>query len=291
VFGAPFAAREEVPGCADRNDVFGGSLTFETGGASIPEAYHFLQPLARRAKFNNYAAGASDEIGKTEKTVSFTLEEDLTDAAFILITSNHGAKAGGEEYKRREHYVYLDGNLIHQYKPGSPSCEPFRKYNTQGNGIYGPTPKTDAQWQSFSNWCPGDVIPTRRINLGPLSAGTHTFRIAVPDAQFVGKDGNFPFSLYLQGKTSGILSVARPQDSDVQIGPNPVSDFLYIRASAPVSVVVRSMDGRIVAAEEQARVVSLRHLPDGLYTVQVRDSRGMRLKTEKLLKVAGRPGI
>ena len=35
-----------------------------------------------------------------------------------------------------------------------------------------------------------------------MLAGPHTFKIAVPDAVFTGAQGNFPLSVYLQGKTS-----------------------------------------------------------------------------------------
>ena len=116
----------------------------------------------------------------------------------MLITSNHGANSGGEEYVRRQHYVYLDSELILEYTPGRTSCEPFRMYNTQSNGIYGPSPRSDAEWQSFSNWCPGDIIDRRTIDLGELESGTHEFVIDVPDAVFAGDEGNFPLSLYLQ---------------------------------------------------------------------------------------------
>src|SRR5690606_26749076 len=98
------------------------------------------------------------------------------------------------------HFVYVDGELVLQYKPGRESCEPFRKYNTQGNGIYGPSARSDEEWQSFSNWCPGDIIDTRVIPLGPLAAGAHEFVIDVPDATFADMQGNFPFSLYVQAQ-------------------------------------------------------------------------------------------
>jgi hypothetical protein len=96
--------------------------------------------------------------------------------------------------------VYLDGQEVLQYKPGRTSCEPFRKYNTQANGIYGPYPRSDEEWQSFSNWCPGDIIDTRLIPYGPASAGNHEFVIDVPAAQFVDMQGDFPFSLYVQAR-------------------------------------------------------------------------------------------
>lgn len=200
VFGVPYAANEQVAGCAGRNDVFRGWLALYTDSTDEPAPWEELHPLAVTEAYNNYQEGASDEIGTTRKTVEITLEQDAEDAQLVLITSNHGANAGGEEYNRREHFVYLDGELVLSYVPGRETCEPFRMYNTQGNGIYGTSPMTDEEWQSFSNWCPGDVIDTRIIPWGAVAAGTHEFVIDVPDAVFTGGQGNFPFSLYVQAR-------------------------------------------------------------------------------------------
>ncbi len=199
VFGVPYAANTEVAGCAGRNDVFLGAVYLDSNSDAAPQAFDFTTPLATYVAFNNYQEGATDELGETRKTIEFTLDEDTVETQLVLITSNHGANQGGEEYIRREHYVGVDNKLVHQYKPGRDSCEPWRMYNTQGNGIYGPSPKSDAAWQSFSNWCPGDVIDTRIIPLGAMDAGPHEFVIEVPDATFVGGEGNFPLSVYLQG--------------------------------------------------------------------------------------------
>lgn len=200
IFGVPYAANTEVAGCADRIDTQLGTLLLYTDSKQPAEEFNVLVPVAIGQDFNNYGEGASDEVGTTRKTVEFTLPADTENAQLVLITSNHGANEGGEEYIRREHYVYVDGEQALQYKPGRPSCEPFRDYNTQGNGIYGPYPRTDEEWQSFSNWCPGDVIDTRIIPWGAASAGTHEFVIDVPDATFVDGQGNFPFSLYVQAQ-------------------------------------------------------------------------------------------
>ncbi|WP_437276397.1 peptide-N-glycosidase F-related protein [Sorangium sp. So ce375] len=200
IFGVPYAANDEVPGCDGRNDTQLGSLLLHTDSTQEAQDFSVLLPLAIGEEFNNYAKGASDKVGTTRKTVSFELPADTQNAQLVLITSNHGANQGGEEYIRREHYVYVDGKLALQYKPGRKSCEPFRKYNTQGNGIYGQSPLSDAKWQSFSNWCPGDVIDTRIVPWGAASAGKHEFVIDVPDATFTGGEGNFPFSLYVQAQ-------------------------------------------------------------------------------------------
>ncbi len=199
VFGVPYAANTEVSGCDGRNDVFRGWLALRTDSTVEERATDTLIPLAMKETFNDYQEGASDEVGTTRKTVEFEVPQDQADARLVLITSNHGANAGGEEYIRREHFAYVDGELVLEYTPGRESCEPFREYNTQGNGIYGPTPMTDEEWQSFSNWCPGDVIDTRIIDWGSVAAGTHEVVIDVPDATFADDQGNFPFSLFMLG--------------------------------------------------------------------------------------------
>ena len=200
VFGVPYAANTEVAGCDGRSDVFLGALLLDSDSTTEAQAFDFTTPLATYESLNNYQENATDELGFTRKTIDFSLDDATSETQLVLITSNHGANQGGEEYSRREHYVGIDDTLVHQYKPGRESCEPFRMYNTQGNGIYGPSPKTDAQWQSFSNWCPGDIIDTRIIPLGAMSAGAHHFVIEVPDAKFVNGEGNIPLSLYIQGR-------------------------------------------------------------------------------------------
>lgn len=229
LFGVPYAANSQVAGCAGRKDVFFGTVDLITNDTEVAsDSTNFLMPLMYNFQFNNYQNGASDSIGVNTKTLKFVTTDSLKDAVFYLITSNHGADSAGEEYNRREHYVYFNNKLVLQYKPGFTSCEPYRKFNTQGNGIYGASPRTDAQWQSFSNWCPGAYIPMRRIPLGNLSKGIHEFKLSVPDALFVKKSGNFPLSLYLQGKkhivkTSSSI-IGKNEMRELQIFPIPTKN-------------------------------------------------------------------
>jgi hypothetical protein len=197
VFGIPYAAQNEVQGCAGRNDVFFGTLKFNSEGKSTNKTSQQLIPIANFASLNN--SNNSDVPGQTVKIINKEISKAIKNAKMYLITSNHGANAGGEEYNRRTHNIYFDDNLIDSYKPGGKSCEPFRQYNTQGNGIYGPRPKTEDDWTSWNNWCPGDKIPIRIYDLGDLSIGNHKFKIEVPDAEFVNGEGNIPLSVYIQG--------------------------------------------------------------------------------------------
>ncbi|MBV6878652.1 peptide-N-glycosidase F-related protein [Epilithonimonas ginsengisoli] len=215
--GYSAAANTEVIGCADRTDVFRGNLEFVSSGTPAP-TQNFLLPISYRDNLNNY--NATDVPGQTTRLVTFTLEQPVANASLHLITSNHGSNPAGEEYVRRIHYVYLDNELVYEYEPGGKNCEDYRQYNTQVNGIYNTTPKTLRGWVSWNNWCPGDAIPNREVNLGNLSAGTHTIKLDVPTAVFKDGQGYFPISMYLQNSTSGQIICAEPSDFKItsQVG-------------------------------------------------------------------------
>jgi len=271
IFGVPYAANTQVAGCAGRNDVFYGTLEFVSSGNSAwDNPYTALYPLSMKVNLNNYQEGATDQVGTTVRTITFETEETIYAAKFYLITSNHGANQGGEEYIRRWHYVNFNGTQVLSYRPGGLSCEPFRMYNTQANGIYGQNPQSPAWWASWNNWCPGDVIPVRTIDLGTLEPGTHTFVLSVPAAQFVDQQGYIPVSLYLQGTYSeAFAGVENPAETTFSIYPNPVSDVFYIESQETLKeVVVFDVVGQqvIKTSDDQINTTDLQ---SGIYFVQV----------------------
>ncbi|MDI9258090.1 peptide-N-glycosidase F-related protein [Flavobacterium sedimenticola] len=273
VFGVPYAANTQVAGCAGRNDVFFGTLEFATNDVTTVPNDTFVLPLNFKKDLNNYAAGASDAIGTTVRTINFNVPSAINNASFYLITSNHGANSGGEEYNRRWHYISFDGNQVLSYRPGEPTCEPYRIYNTQPNGIYGSTPRTPAQWQSFSNWCPGSVIPIRQISLGNLAAGDHSFVISVPDAVFVGQQGYIPVSLYLQGQNT-TLGTENFTVLDFKYYPNPAKNELTISANTVMKLVsLYDMQGRLLVSksvEQTQTSIDVAAYSNGIYVLKVR---------------------
>jgi len=293
IFGVPYAANNEVIGCSGRSDTFYGTLYFtSTSSESVSEDNNVFIPLFMKHNLNNYRESATDTIGKTTKSISFTVEQNLTDAQLVLITSNHGANAGGEEYNRRWHYVYLNNEEVLRYRPGRTSCEPFRKYNTQPNGIYSLYPRTDAEWQSFSNWCPGDVIDTRIIKLGALSAGEYVFRIEVPQAVFVGKEGYIPLSLYFQGKTNGTIaentgiSSIMNNNTSIIVHPNPVSTELHVKLATPetVNYTIYNVIGQIVLQgklQKDSETINVESLSKGMYFLKI---AGKEIRTVKIVR-------
>lgn len=199
IFGSTGAGRKQVAGCEGRMDTFQGWMSLTTGSDQAAKNFDVFLPLSFQQHLNNYKQGASDQLGVSKKTFEIALPQEVSDAQLVLITSNHGANKGGEEYIRRRHLVYFDESQVHEYTPGRQSCEPFRHFNTQGNGIYSRNERTADEWQSFSNWCPGDVIDIRIIPLGEIKAGQHTITLDVPEAVFKDKQGSIPVSLYFQG--------------------------------------------------------------------------------------------
>lgn len=268
VLGVPYAAQTQVSGCASRIDTFKGSLSFTTdNNSAIPAVNNFLLTMAAIKSMNNY--GATDEPGTTMRILSFELTSTVNNANFYLITSNHGANSGGEEYVRRQHYVYLNDVQIFTYRPGGISCEPFRQYNTQGNGIYGSTPQSTSWWTSWNNWCPGNSIPIRKISVGNLEAGNHAFTIAVPEAQFVDQQGDFPLSVYLQGEATNVLGTKEMTVTDVKIYPNPASEFIKISGTKKVvEAEIYSMEGRLVKSFKGGES-DIRELQTGAYLLKV----------------------
>ncbi|MDE7461636.1 MAG: hypothetical protein K2M88_00590 [Muribaculaceae bacterium] len=234
VFGVPYSANTQVKGCSGRNDVFAGSFSFETSGVPASKTYkHHLIPIVIKKpetighNLNNYSEAGTDTIGTCTKTYTFIAPEDMADACIKLVMSNHGANEDGEEYVRRKHLIYFDNELTEVFTPGGKTCEPYRIYNTQRNMIYGDTPEDD--WEEWSNWCPGDIIPIRELPLGALKAGEHKIMIRVPDAVFASKQGDFPVSIYVQGVTDGSLPAGIENiNYKADISMSVVGETLYL---------------------------------------------------------------
>lgn len=291
LFGVPYAAQQQVTGCSKRSDVFKGTLVFETTTPALPATdKDVLVPIvmkrneAKGHNLNNYSEQGTDTLGKTTKTYTFTVPRDVTDGQLVIVTSNHGANEDGEEYNRRWHYIYVDDRLMLTYKPGRTSCEPFRRYNTQANGIYGYTARSDEEWQSFSNWCPGDVIDNRIIDLGAFTAGEHRVRISVPEAVFNQQQGDIPVSMFFQGVTEGELTAVR----DITASPMVRSsitidgDMLSVTADGEVlNIDVYDLQGKRLRHSSSHAPVSLSALPSGLYLVNVELADGI-IKTHKI---------
>lgn len=283
VFGVPYAAQTQVAGCAGRIDVFSGNLTFFSTdtGATITDQ-NSIVPILTYKTLNNY--NNTDVPGETVRIVNFNLPNAITNARFYVISTPHGANTGGEEYVRRQNYTYIDDVQMLTYTPGGISCEPFRVYNTQGNGIYGAAPKSVAEWTSWNNWCPGNSVPIRGFSMPNLSAGNHTLKHTIPTAVFNQQQGDVYLSVYMQGKSSAVLDVKDIKTVDVSIYPNPTSDFVNIRSKSEVaSISVFSVDGKKLAETRGENKIDISTYPAGVYLLNIMLKDGITFK-HKIIK-------
>lgn len=274
--------------CGNRNDVYRGSLEFVSEGTYSPTQTYF-EKLSYKYELKDYTLDGTDEIGETVKTIPFTAPEGLTDAKFYFINSNHGSGTNGEEYVRRWHYIYLDGVQKMSYRPGGVSCVPFFQYNTQPNCIYylcdgtnNTRPNTNAAW-SWNNWCPGDKVPIRVVELGALSAGSHDFKIDVPAAVFYGDSGYFPMSVYVQGKI-GTAGTDSFNTLSFNMSPNPTKDIVTITTNADAikAFSVTNTLGQTVITGS-GRTINMASLQNGVYMVKAEFNNG-QVATKKIVK-------
>lgn len=292
LFGVPYAANKQITGCEGRSDVFKGTLSFVSFKPAEAETTDDVlvpivmkKPEYKGGNLNNYSESGTDTIGKTTKTYYFDVPVDVADGQLVLITSNHGSNSGGEEYKRRWHYVYYDDNLILTYKPGRKSCEPYRKYNTQVNGIYGYSKMLDFQWQSFSNWCPGDVIDNRIMNLGAVKAGRHKVRISVPDAVFANGQGDIPVSMFFQGLKTGTIASITPvtMESKPLAALTITDNEIKVASDAEVlNIDIYDIQGRCMARQFGSNAIKRPSCPAGMYLVNVELDNGI-VETHKVM--------
>lgn len=295
VFGIPYAARTQVLGCTDRSDVFNMTVDITALPASAQNlaANSVLVPIYMKRSeekgninFNNYNPQACDTVGVATRTFRFNVPQDVTDSKISLIMTNHGAKEYGEEYERRLHLVYFDSELILAYTPGGESCEPYREYNTQGNFIYTNDvwkELGDEYWHLYSNWCPGQAVPTRELRTGALKAGAHEVMIRVPDATFFGdddqesRDGDFRPSLYFQGvkegelPSTGVDQTAAEYDAGLRLEGNT----LLFDAENARDICIYSMQGELLLGKHNpAGILSLQGFEKGIYLALLTDRQG-----------------
>ena len=267
--------------CAGRDDVYRGSLEFVSEGTYEPADLYFDQ-LCFKYEMKDYTLAGTEEIGETIKSYTFTVDDDLEEAYFHLVMSNHGSNGGGEEYKNRTHYVYLDGEEVLNYKPGK-NGEPFRQYNTQPNGVYGNAPLSLSYWTSRA-WAPGAKIDTRDISLGSLSAGPHTFTMDVPTATFNGDQGYFPMSVYVQGVYATEAGTKGFDKISFNVSPNPVNDIATITTNGEAVknfTVINTLGQTVLTGAGSS--INMSPLQNGIYVVKAEFANGQQL-SQKVMK-------
>ena len=148
-----------------------------------------------------------DIFARKPMEVTFNLPKEAHNAELKYIVTGHGGHSGGDEFVERQNIVSVDGQTVLDFVPWRDDCASFRRFNPAtgvwlikrlaayiGDNGYAekmveePLASSDL---SRSNWCPGsDVVPVT-APLGTLSAGEHTFKVDIPEAQpAVGEEMN-----------------------------------------------------------------------------------------------------
>ncbi len=74
--------------------------------------------------------------------------------------------------------------------------------------------------------------------------------------------------------------------SNIRVYPNPSSGWIYVTASAPVQLILSGVDGRQLKVLHNERKINIENLTPGMYMLQIRDSKGNLLRTEKIVRKA-----
>ncbi|MXN92203.1 T9SS type A sorting domain-containing protein [Flavobacterium sp. Sd200] len=278
--------------CNNRNDVYKGTLELVTEndpdlvlGENHFEwlSYKFeLKDYVQATETNNMGQG-TDELDETVRTINFDFGEEVQNAKFYVVVSNHGSfYSTSEEYRNILHYVYLDNVEKLRFRPGR-DCEPYRVYNTMGNGVYGPSVRPLNYWTGRA-WCPGAKIETRVVELGTLAAGQHSYKMNVPSALFTNDHGYFPMSVYVQGYSDSSMSSKGFKANNISVYPNPVNNIATISANGQQikNVSVINALGQTVLQTKSDKV-DMTNLQKGIYVVQVEFDNN-QIATKKIVK-------
>ena len=140
-----------------------------------------------------------DIFARQDLEMEFEMPKAAKNVRLKYIVTGHGGHSGGDEFVKRQNIVSIDGNEVLNFIPWRDDCASFRRFNP-GTGVWlikrlamyidkegysekmveEPLGSSDL---SRSNWCPGsDVVPEETL-VGDLTAGMHTFKVSIPEAE------------------------------------------------------------------------------------------------------------
>lgn len=145
-----------------------------------------------------------DIFSRKDVVMDFDMPKAAKNVRLKYIVTGHGGHSGGDEFVEKRNIASIDGKEVLNFIPWRDDCASFRRFNP-ATGVWliprvaayiGEKGYTTKEIEeplassdlSRSNWCPGsDVMPEEAV-VGDLSAGKHTFKVSIPEAQQV--DGN-----------------------------------------------------------------------------------------------------
>lgn len=145
-----------------------------------------------------------DIFSRRDVAMDFDMPEAARNVRLKYIVTGHGGHSGGDEFVEKRNIVSVDGKEVLNFIPWRDDCASFRRFNP-ATGVWlipriaayiGDKGYTTKEIEeplassdlSRSNWCPGSDVVPEEVVVGDLSAGRHTFKVSIPEAQQV--DGN-----------------------------------------------------------------------------------------------------
>ncbi|RZJ33324.1 MAG: peptide-N-glycosidase, partial [Flavobacterium sp.] len=140
---------------------------------------NFVMPLFDTNNVMEMASQEYSTMFSSDKglVVSFNLKHAVKNAKLRYITTGHGGWENGDEFLQKENLVFVDGKKIYGFVPWRTDCGSYRSYNPASGNFNNGLSSSD---YSRSNWCPGTTTNPVYIDLGDLSAGSHTIQIKIP---------------------------------------------------------------------------------------------------------------
>ena len=137
------------------------STPLPAGGARVPRwAEGVLHPEGGLTAADSSATGA------------FTVPRGVRHLTVAAISTGHCTDGrDADEFVTKDNVLRLDGVEVARWRPWRDDCDRLRARNPYC------AKWSDGAWSSDyarSGWCPGDVVPPRLIDLGPVAPGGHT---------------------------------------------------------------------------------------------------------------------
>lgn len=142
---------------------------------------------------------------------------------------------------------------------------------TRNNGILSTGTYMSYQWYRDNQPLVGETRQDIRVT---VNGG---YSVEVVDANGCTGRSLITFFNNVSVPTAAIAAV-------IKIYPNPVRTRLNINAPVKVNAVLRDLQGRIVAQQEDAMRLDMTQLAGGIYVLQLTDQDGHLLRTDKITK-------
>ncbi len=72
--------------------------------------------------------------------------------------------------------------------------------------------------------------------------------------------------------------------TQIRVYPNPAAEVVYIQSPVQVDVMLTDIIGRTIGEKKNAHSISVKDLRGGIYLLQIRDQKGLLMRTVKMVK-------